>query len=834
MSKERFKFGLHQKISQKQKEANDAEWGRKIANALIPNFTGKSTFIDEYKTDISNYRLMNNILDQNEFEAYCNPMGIDVGQYGEEVMAYNKIPNKVNVLRGEELARKEKFIPILLNERAIYHKDEERRQAYQSIIDKSIETAFLKAQLMNENRSPEEVEQVLNEITQSITPEDLEEGKFLSELEILASNIMEYCYYEQDYYTKKNEAFYHGLVSGKEFTYVGIKNNRPHIELLNPINIFYQKSPEVKYIQHGDWAGRRYLMTFASIMDTWGDRLTEEQLEKLRVPFQNTFSTSMKDGGPGRPTLHEQEVRAGLYDTKGHVADYVGQYGTTNVSRASYYNELVWVTHIEWRSLRKLGFITSLNEYGQEVTDIVDENFPIPENAIRVKYINEYGDDDYKWEWLDELERPIQLTYSWINRIWEATRIGSDVYIDVREKPNQPLNIDNPKEITPLGYHGIIYNNTNAKSISPVSRMKPFQFILFIVMHQFVKLLSRNFGKLLNYDLAQIPSKLARDGFTAMEMVLYYQRQGINFYNSEETSEGTQSMTTRGGTMPPLDASTSQDLMNLAQVADWLDIQIGDAIGITKPREGQINANTNVSDNQQSIVQSANITEIYFHIHNQFWKEVMHSYLNTFILWAKDYFKRNENKKEIPLAYILRDNTRATLRVKEAWLDLCHYGIVMASSGREHEYFDQMVNMLLTLAQNDNADIEDVSYILKSRMQGTSPEEVHKMILDFKKKRDEKEQAQYEAQKEQQQMQERAIQKQYQIQLDGELDKIRTKGEEDRKTELLKAELDDNIDDDKIQIEKDKINLTRDIENKKIEVEKQKIQVMKNKSSKNT
>jgi hypothetical protein len=62
---------------------------------------------------------------------------------------------------------------------------------------------------------------------------------------------------------------------------VGIRNNRFVIEVLNPLNTFYHKSPECKFIEDGLYAGYRYYTTISDAMDTYQDYLTEDQLDRL-------------------------------------------------------------------------------------------------------------------------------------------------------------------------------------------------------------------------------------------------------------------------------------------------------------------------------------------------------------------------------------------------------------------------------------------------------------------------------------------------------------------------------------------------------------------------
>lgn len=777
---------VKQRITEKEKYANKAQWGKDVMDLLIPNYNGNSSFYREYQQDLANYKLMNNILDQEDFARFCNPLGIDVGQYMEEVMPYNKTPNKINVLLGEELKRGENFKPILLNQTALYRKDQERIAKYKEYIQTELQKVLIDVEGQLQGLSDEDREKQIQEIQSALTPQDLEETTFLSESEILASNIIDYAKFDQEIKAKKNDGFKHALLSDKEFIYVGLEKGKPVIKNLNSLHIFYQKSPEVKFVQDGDWAGSRIPMTINRILDLYGDVMTEKDIMWLEERFggnrdfnrskkSNEITTNWRDGEGAR------NVRSGFYNSEHDRA--VGSYGTRQFNnRSNYYNELVWVTHIEWRSQRRVAFLSYYNEYGEQIKEIVDDKFIVPKYADKVTFRNNFGNTDTKYVWEDENGRAMEISYAWIPRIWEGTRIDDEIYVNVREKPNQVTSIDDPFHRTKLGYYGLVFNNMNAKSISAMSRMRPFQFLYFAVMHQFTELLSRNYGKVIAYDLAQVPQELGKDGQDPLQMLLYYQRKGYSFANSMENSEGGVMPANRGAATDVIDLSTTTDLINLANIADWLDEQIGQAAGITKQREGNISANTNVTDNRQAITQSSHITEIYFHLHNELWKHVMEGYLTTFKMWAKNFLQNNDERKEHILSYVLTNGNKATLRIDSESLQDVDLGIFMSYSGQTEDYLNKLETHLLPLVQNQMAGASDISYILKARAEGSSPEEIHKMISSLDKQRQQREeqmqQSQLENQKEIQRMQIESREDEQRH----ELDKIILAEEEKRKT----------------------------------------------------
>lgn len=93
---------------------------------------------------------------------------------------------------------------------------------------------------------------------------------------------MNYGIYKEDVKSIKNDGFKHALLSDKEFIYVGVNKGEPRIKLCNPLNIFYSKTPNIRYIQDGDYAGEIYVMTSEKIIEQYGHVLSEEDLKKLK------------------------------------------------------------------------------------------------------------------------------------------------------------------------------------------------------------------------------------------------------------------------------------------------------------------------------------------------------------------------------------------------------------------------------------------------------------------------------------------------------------------------------------------------------------------------
>ena len=57
------------------------------------------------------------------------------------------------------------------------------------------------------------------------------------------------------------------------------------VEVWNPVLTFYHKSPKERYISNANFVGHVEIMTAADVIDSYGWRMTEEQLQGLQQRF---------------------------------------------------------------------------------------------------------------------------------------------------------------------------------------------------------------------------------------------------------------------------------------------------------------------------------------------------------------------------------------------------------------------------------------------------------------------------------------------------------------------------------------------------------------------
>jgi len=269
-----------QRLSYKEKIKDDYQWCKDTMDNLLIDYAGDKSTINasgsDYDRKLSNYQLYNNLLNQKDFERECNPLGIEVGQFKDEIQPYNKTYNKVQVLLGEELRRPFNYRAILVNPDGVKSKLAHRDDLLRNYVYSKIQEVLTSFQ-----QQPEEPLFDPSTLMDPSTIDQYMSTKYLSAKEILASKLLRYLTIQLSLKDKKNDAFKHGLISGEEFVYVGIEQDQPIVDVLNSLGVFYHKSQETKYIQDGLYAGYRTYMNAGDVLDKFGSSMSKEDQDRV-------------------------------------------------------------------------------------------------------------------------------------------------------------------------------------------------------------------------------------------------------------------------------------------------------------------------------------------------------------------------------------------------------------------------------------------------------------------------------------------------------------------------------------------------------------------------
>lgn len=632
----------------------------------------------DYNRKLSNYKLFNNIIDQEDLARECNPLGLDVGQVKDLIQPYNKTYNKIQVLLGDEAIRPFNYKALLVNSDGVRSKMEVKDSMIRNFIFSKLQETLSQ---IEGAYVPELVEQMSAEI---MPPEQINtymKMNYRDRRESLSERILQYLHRKLSIKEKKSDGFKHGLIAGEEIVYVGTSNGEPILEVINPLGFFYHKSGEVKWIQDGLYAGFRTYMTIGEVLDNYAQYLTDSQIKSLESNT-NSFAPAHDFNMSSSMKYSRREEDTILHSVLGTEEGSYGPPKETNIL----------VQHVEWRSQRKIGFLTFLNDYGDEETMLVSEDFTVPKEAETVEERAEFDRKVTYKVWVEN-NIPYRLNWDYIPEVWTATKIGHDIYCMVGPKEEQFRSKDNPWEVS-LGYHGLVFNAMNSDSVSFMDRMKPFQYLYLIVMHKLKKAIAQDQGKVFHFDISMVDPQLG------LEKTLYYLKElNIDFFNPLMNADAP-GRDQRGKVSHTSDMSNMNNIINYISILNAIDMQISEVAGVSKGREGQTSPTEAVTNAQANLQMSALVTETYFQLHFKLWEKILTSLVSS----ARNAWR----DKNIVKQYILDDLSANTLEMSKDEPQDWEIGIFISDSGKEHEMFQALKGISDGLLNTNRASFSDL------------------------------------------------------------------------------------------------------------------------------
>lgn len=766
------------------------KWQEDCVNYIIGegNVTSGGNSTSYYGELQTYYNLYNSIFDEKDFKSITNPFKVEDG-FPATPHDFNIIRPKVDLLIGEETKRPLNFRVIRTSQEATSEMQEKEKQMILQYIEAAI-TAKM---------SPEEAQQFQEQLQSGeiMPPEQI--AKYMDKdykdiVENTAYHSLTYLREKLDLDNEFIKGWKDGLISGREIYYVGVLNEEPYAERVNPICFSYDKSPDLDFIEDGSWCCRKMRMPITEVYDRYYDKLEEKDLDRLEEMIGSTPGRNLGDRSPV-----DMGIQLRIYDNP--IFEGSGK-------------SLVNVWHCCWKSFKKIFYVTTTDDAGQPQINIVDETYQPVGNEVSVEP-------------------------DWIIEVWEGYRAGSDLYFGIQPIEYQHVSIDNPNS-QKLPYCGAIYSNTNSKPRSLVSILKPLQYMYIVLWYRLELAIARDKGKVVNMDITQIPKSM---NISPAKWMHYLSSVGVNFINPYE--EGWNIPGREGGKpaqfnqITALDLTMSNVIAEYIQLMDKIEELAGTISGITQQREGAISTSEMVGNVERSVVQSSHITEPLFWVHNQCKRRVLNMLLNT----AKGAWEETGKQK---LQYIFDNGERAFLDItpKFYYEDM---DVFVSDTSKDLENI-QKLQQLIQPAMQNGASLLEAAEILTNDNFNIIKQKLKDMQTRQEQIQQQQQEAEAQQQQQLQQMQNESKQQELMLQ-EAQMDLQRYQIDQDNQTKIAVAQINayrgaEDMDQDnngipdvaelgKQAIEQQKIN--QDAYNKryeakqKREIEDQKIQLEKDK-----
>jgi hypothetical protein len=518
------------------------QWQKNCVDAFI----NLSKFgISERRTYLKSlYDYYNGVIDEEDYNYVLKPYGKTRKNFPSKMRNYPIIKPVIDLLLGEKSKRPLEFTVTVQNSDSISIKEE----TLKNLMLTNIKAKFL-SELAKQGQLPEGMEAEEPPLPKQIQEEF--NRSYVDGRAIRGQAALNYIMYFTEFYDKLQKQFFHFLVTGECYSHKGVRRNEPFYEVINPLDVDFDKDPDIDFVEDGDWAILRKYAHASTIIDNLGDYLTDDQILQLETPTHTAAQAYL------------------LYRAEAAGAD-------DNIYR----NRLVEVVTVYWKSRKRIGFVTynDPNTGNQETFD-VEEDYKMPK---------ELKDLGAKMEW------------EWVNEVWEGTRIDGLYYIKMRPYVNQRNSLDNPS-ICKLPINGRKYSDINSQNVSLISLGIPYQLNYNIYKYRLELAIARSKDIVAQFDINMIPKNWDMDKF-----MYYVEGTGIAWVDYNK--EGIQLSPQHQSVLDMSIKTISQYLTLLESIMlEWEKLS-----GVTRQRQGQMGTYEGKATSQQSIVQSSHITEDIF------------------------------------------------------------------------------------------------------------------------------------------------------------------------------------------------------------------------------
>lgn len=699
-----------------------------------------------------NYDLVNGVLNMKDVAVMLNPEGIKADYIPDKIQHYPIMNTKLRVLQGEAWKRVFDYRVIITNPTAISEietkKKDELYNSVLALIQDSNAALYQQAQLEQQQRAAMQ-QQAQQQPQQEGQPQmqEPEMGQAEQEFQKKLERISEYYNYEwQDireiranallhHYSKEqnfplifNKGFFDAETVGEEVYQATIEGGEPVLRRINNMKLTAYGAGFSNKLEDADIIIMEDYWSVGRIFDTYYDSLTKKDVESLDKygktggygEYDSMGNIDDRKGLLSRPMLSD------VFEEDNIFFNPLGVYGNNVLGTMSPFDGEgnVRVLRMYWKSKRKIKKVTSYDPItGDEIFHFYDETYRLDKDKGEKEEIY------------------------WINQAWEGTKIGKDIYINIKPCAVQFNKMTNPS-VCHFGIIGTIYSDNENKPFSLVDIMKPYAYLYDIVHNRMEKLIARDWGYLLNFDIAKMPR-----GWKMDEWLYYAKNIGLLVQDSFNEGNigaatgklaGALNNNTNGG----FNASSYEAIQGYANTLEYIVNAMSEVVGISKQREGQVSNRETVGGVERATLQSSYITEWLFAQHEDTVKRALEAFLECCKIAMKGKSKKFQ--------YITDDYSNQLIEIDGDEFCECDYGLVVDNSDQAQKLNQNLEMILQAGLQN-----QMISFSTAMKMYSSASLADKQRMIE----RDEREKLQQaqEAQQQQLQAQQEQIQAQQQI-----------------------------------------------------------------------
>ena len=661
-----------------------------------------------------NYDLVNGILHMDDLSMVINPDKIKAGFIPDQIQHYPLINSKLNVLRGEESKRVFDYKVVVTNADAVADIERQKKAMLFQRIQETVQDTVA---------SDEEFEAEMQRLQEYANYE------WQDIREVRANALLNHYVKEYNIPYIFNQGFMDAMTVAEEIYLCDIVGGEPVLEKLNPNKVRMFRSGYSNKIEDADVIVIEDYWSPGKIIDTYYDVLSPKDLAYI----ENLPNTIGQDGGDMHIIDERQNFVHKSFLEDNYGSEYFfGEAVDGDSSLLPYdLSGNIRVLRVFWKSKRKIKKVKSYNEQGEEEFNFYPETYKIKE---------ELGEEE-------------EVLY--INEAWEGTKIGTDIYVNMRPRVVQYNRLTNPSRCH-FGIIGSVYNLNENKPFSLVDMLKPYNYLYDAVHDRLNKLIARNWGKMIQLDFAKMPA-----GWNVEKWLYFAKTNNIAIIDSFKegnigAATGKLAGALNNASSGVIDAELGNSIQAHIQLLEYIKEEVSDAAGISKQREGTIANRETVGGIERSTLQSSYITEWLFLQHEDVKRRALECFLET----AKIALQGRTKKFQ----YILPDFTTQVMEIEGDEFAECDYGLVVDNSSFTQELNQKLDALAQAALQNQALSFSAIMKLYNSASLAEKQRMIEKNEQEMIERQQQQQQQQIQAQQEalQMQLQQKEMEMQFQ------------------------------------------------------------------------
>lgn len=552
---------------------------------------------------------------------------------------------------------------------------------------------------------PEDQEQLKLEVDESMKfklPSDIHKhmrDSYTSPSEAQLSRLITWAKNEFGIKFITSESYKDLTLSGFEACYIGVSNNQPIIEIVNPENFTFFNPTSSPFIEDSEWWINEKQLTFSKYVREYlntPDKLKAFKTHVDEFNFKDIKSGQLSDGGKraiydGR--FNSVNMQAKFIDSTGNLSilpdvsspegqQFFGKveamFGSTSLNMQGTYT----AKHNVFTSFDKLYYVQRED----------------PKNKLRLKGFW-VGENYSKNERLD-----IKVEEFWFPALYEGVELGngSGLIVNKQRVPFQNRSINDPRKLY-SPFIGVEFSKLhgNTPRIAPVDLGKTIAYKVNKLENKIEELDESNLGRIFTFANEAVPANWTIE--QVMEVAKKSKFVPIDLARLGELGFSN----VAAQLFKSVDVSNDDYINTYIQRKQVLERECVEAMSYSPSQMGYAPASMTATNNQQNIIQGSYATEDINYLHRTFEERLLEAFANL----IRNGLRYNDHLR----TYLLDDLGVAELELDEELLDLAEIGIKIASELDDINDVNSMKAHLQPLIQNGMVDFYESAVLQFSK-----------------------------------------------------------------------------------------------------------------------